>query len=407
MTDALHNENENLNAIIQQLKLVNHIALRLSSATDLAELQTRLLIEIIDKLGLTRAAIALPDSTTHAPTNWFIHAREYAHPLSHSSAHTSHHSTNLANDRCASPLTDAIRKQTILSVTDGRAPSTDATLNATLNFGECYYLFPLMFHEKALNQDSVGILIVTAGINPLPAQKIDTLTMLTKHAQTLLGSLHRSIQNAQNQAIEEERGRIAADIHDTVSQSLFGLAYGINACTEMLPNEPANVLAIKQQLTEMQPLVFDTLSQIRSVIMDILPGDLSRNRFISTLQKQLSSLTLGSPIQLTVVVPPQFNQWSMELRQQLMLITHEAIANIAKHATASNASVEMRTYGRNLHLIIADDGKGFEQHQAIFVAGLGIDSIRQRVERLNGVLEITSKLEEGTQIVARIPIPRS
>ena len=341
------------------------------------------------------------DTDANALTGWLNRSRAYTHPVSHVALLPLDASQLAATGDTVPPVEDAIRQQTIVAVADGRAPTADANLNYGLEIGPRYHVFPMV-----LRTNPVGVLIVDWSSRPVPAAaEVETLAMLTKHAGVVLGSLLLCVGRAQRQAIEEERSRIAADIHDTVSQSLFGLAYSLNACTEMLPQEPEQILTVKQQLAEMQPLVFDALSQIRSVIRDILPGDLSRDRFISTLQKQLSSLSLGNSIQLSIVVPSQFNRPAIEFRQQLMLITYEAIANIARHAAANRATIELHAYDRNLHLAIVDNGVGFDPDRAIFVTGLGVDSIRQRVEMLGGVLDITSQPSQGTHLVARIPLP--
>jgi len=167
------------------------------------------------------------------------------------------------------------------------------------------------------------------------------------------------------------------------------------------------IAQVKEQLAQIQPLVYEALSQIRSVILDILPGDLDRDRFINALHKRLSTLTLGRDTDLTVAVTPQFNQWPLEYRQQLMMITHEALANIARHAQAQKVIIELKAWGQTLILTVMDDGVGFEPESAFMVEGLGIDSIRQRIEQLGGVLEIVSMPTKGTSVQAQLPLPRN
>jgi len=297
------------------------------------------------------------------------------------------------------PLARAFQQRTYLHVSDKTAPTANEDLNQGLALTDCYYIWPMY-----LRQQPIGVLIVECG-GPLVADDLQTLELLTSHASVVLGSLHLCIGRTQNLAVAEERSRIAADLHDSVSQSLFGLAYGLDACTEMLPDEPEQVAQVKAQLHQIQPLVYEALSQIRSVMMDILPGDLDRERFINTLHKQLSTLALGRPIHLTTSVTPLFNQWPLEYRQQLMLITHEAIANVARHAEANKLVVELQAFGQKLIMTVVDDGIGFLPENAVFVTGLGIDSIRQRVERLGGMLEITSMPTKGTHLQAQIPLP--
>jgi signal transduction histidine kinase len=389
------------------LSLMQNLTMALESATDPAELQEQLLDGLIDEFGAERAVVATYNMDVDGLTGWL--ARGGAEPAERG------HAIRLPVDWAATrgderhtnghadldPVTAALVYSEIIHIRDGRAPTTNSTLNGCLSLGTCYTVFPMI-----MRQQPIGVLLAAwpPGVTPTGAQAA-TLEMVVRHASVVLGSLRMCIGRAQQTAILEERGRIAADIHDTVSQSLFGLAYGLNACTQMLPDEPEQVALVKQQLREMQPLVFEALQQVRSVIINMVPEDLNRAYFVNALHKQLSALSLGRPLEFSAEVTPEFDRWPQEFRQQLMLITHEGIANIARHAEAHHASVRLQACRTCILLTVEDDGVGFDPPKVARVPGVGLDGMRKRVETLGGQLEIESIPGQGTRLQAQLPLP--
>lgn len=384
------------------LSLMQNLTMALESATDPAELQEQLLDGLIDEFGAQRAVVATYNQDVDGLTGWLgrggveseLHGHAIRLPVDWAAE-----SANGQNE--LDPVTAALVSAQTIHVTDGRAPTTNPTLNQCLGLGRCYTIFPMI-----MRQQPIGVLLAAwpPGATPTGSQA-DTLEMVVRHASVVLGSLRLCVGRAQQTAIVEERGRIAADIHDTVSQSLFGLAYGLNACTQMLPDEPEQVALVKQQLKEMQPLVFDALQQIRSVIINMMPEDLNRTHFVNALHKQLSTLSLGRPLQFSAEVTQEFDRWPQEFRQQLMLIAHEGIANIARHAEARHASIHLQTYGGCILLTVEDDGQGFDPSDVARVPGVGLDGIRKRVETMGGQMEIDSTPGRGTRVQAQLPLP--
>lgn len=398
LTRRLSASNQQLARANDQLNLIRNLTLGLESSTDPVELQEQLLAGLVDELRFHRAVVASYEPDIHALTGWLSRGGDSPSPISHAATLPLELEATRAH---LSPIESAMQSHEPVSVTDGRPPSPVDDLNQALGLGSCYQVLPMH-----LRGEPIGVLLVDWScretLTPEDAAMLERLTM---HAAVALGSLRLCVGRAQLLAVEEERSRIAADIHDTVSQSLFGLAYGLNACTEMLPAEPGPVGQVKEQLAQMQPLVFDALQQIRSVIMEILPGDLSRERFVNMLHKQLAAMSVGRPIQLETDVTTAFNHWPMEFRQQLLLIAYEAIANIARHAQADRAKLHLHASANRVIVEVQDNGVGFDPEAARAVDGLGVHSIRKRVESLHGQLTIESIPQQGVRLQADIPLP--
>lgn len=390
--------NRDLTHTNQQLALLRRLTLGLEEAADPEELQEQLLAGLVDGLGFRRAVVALFEPGHRALTGWLSRGGETLRPVSHTA------SLALGDlspgTEATPPVLQAMTQQQPLTVTDGRAATGVPGVDAVLALGARYEIFPL-----SLRGEPVGLLLVDwSNRESLPEADRRGLDLLTHHAGVVLGSLRLCIGRAQNLAVSEERTRIASDIHDTVSQSLFGLAYGLDACTQMLPQQPEPVAAVKAQLGELQPLVFDALQQIRGVVMDNLPGDLTRERFRQTLEKQVSLLTIHQPLTVSFDLSPAFESWPPAFRQQLLLIAYEALANVARHASASHAALTLALAEEEIVLTVEDDGRGFPAGGK-YRPGVGLESIRRRVEELGGRLAIGSAEGAGSRLRVRLPQP--
>lgn len=207
-------------------------------------------------------------------------------------------------------------------------------------------------------------------------------------------------------AAEEIRNRIAADIHDSVSQQLFGLAYGLNACNQLLTQDPHALPQVKAQLADLEPLAFAALHQMRSAIWGLWSGGLDARRLASGLRRHMTALAMDRPVALDVRITPAFDSWPAEFRHQLLLIAQEGIANIARHARAQTAQIVIAQDDGRVLVTIADDGIGFDPNQMVHNTGFGLESMRRRVERLGGVFCSETTPGQGVRLTMTIPLPK-
>ncbi len=401
VTRALSESNRELQRAHDQLHLLRSLALGLESATDPVELLERLVEGLVDTLHFRRAVAALYDMETDALTGWLARGGDGTIHNGHALQLPMHLGEEAPRAGMGGVLAQAMQRQSPVVVDDGRSPSGDPEIDAMLGLAECYMVLPLF-----LRGQPVGILVVDLSCREsLSPEEHSLLEQLALHASISLGSLRLCVGRTRQTAVEAERSRIASDIHDTVSQSLFGLAYGLSACTDMLPDEPEQVALVKRHLQNLQPMVLDALQQVRRVILDILPGDLSRERFVRTLRKQFQALTLNQPVRFEVEVSPRFNRWPLEFRQQLLLMAHECVVNAARHAQASYVQVTLQDDSQHILLTVVDNGTGFDPVQANLLPGLGLEGIRERAEALGGQVSVESNPGQGTTLRIRLPQP--
>ena len=206
---------------------------------------------------------------------------------------------------------------------------------------------------------------------------------------------------------EEERRRIARDIHDHVGQQLTALR--INLAT--LANQAADQPAIAEQTERLQQLAAELDRSIDFLTWQLRPAALDHLGLAAALQ----DLAAGWSQRFGIAV--QFDCYGVDglrlppdAETHLYRITQEALHNIAKHAGASNVSVSLVRSDGQIVLAVEDDGNGFEV-EAVLARHtgrrLGLLSMRERATLIGGVCEIESALQRGTSIVVRVPITDS
>jgi PAS domain S-box-containing protein len=208
----------------------------------------------------------------------------------------------------------------------------------------------------------------------------------------------RLFSEARGKAALEERQKLARELHDSVSQALYGIALGVETARELLPEDPeraAEPLAYATTLAEAG------MTEMRALIFELRPESLEKEGLVAALEKQAAAVQArhGIRVEATFGEEPEA---SLETKEAVYRIAQEALHNTVKHARASNAKVKLQEDPYTITLEISDDGTGFDaQHD--FPGHLGLKSMRERASRRGGTLEVASGPGRGVHIVARIP----
>ncbi|MCS6843424.1 MAG: sensor histidine kinase, partial [Caldilineales bacterium] len=393
--------NAELEHMNSQLRLIQALTLSLQSSVELTEMQQVLLTGLVEQMGFPAAAVALSDGQARL-AGWMRLRRgeTIARCLRSDGAEAG--ACVLPADGDA-PLAAAVAAGELRWEATPTPPTGHPELDRWLDLRRGYVAAPLR-----LRGNLVGVLLVESeeAYDGPADPRLTPLALVIGHASVALGSLRLCIERAQRLAAEEARNRIAADIHDTVSQHLFGLAYGLNACNQLLAQQPQALDLVKAQLADLEPLAFAALHQMRSAILGLAPGGLDSKRLAAGLRKHLAALAMGRPIALEVQVTPAFDAWPLALRHELLLIAQEGVANIARHANAHHARLEIAQQNGGVAVTIEDDGVGFDPAQAAVVDGLGLDGMRRRVERLGGAFHAEAAPGSGVRLHIAIPLER-
>ena len=204
---------------------------------------------------------------------------------------------------------------------------------------------------------------------------------------------------------EEERKRVARELHDDTTQSILGLVMRLEAAAAV-PDEEAD--RIKGMLTDIRSLALNTLDSVHKVIFDLRPSVLDDLGLLSALrwyaQNRLGELRVKARVEVTgdeKVLPPQ-------IEIALFRAAQEAITNIAKHAKAKNVLINVEFKDSAISIEVEDDGKGFDvktlRQYKDEGQGVGLLGMQERIELLGGQFNIASQPGKGTIITLEIPL---
>ena len=223
--------------------------------------------------------------------------------------------------------------------------------------------------------------------------------------QTIADQAAVAVENArlfaelQGKAVLEERQRLARDLHDSVSQALYGIGLGARTALKRLKDDPTGATtAIEYVLS----LARTGLAEMRALIFDLRPEALENEGLVVMLRYQMHALgaRLGVEVVDDLDEEPALSTAS---REALYRVAREATGNVVKHASANRLEVSLRVEAGFAVLTVKDDGVGFDPRQR-FPGHLGLTSMRERVAAQGGDLTVESAPGQGTTIRARVPV---
>ncbi len=195
-------------------------------------------------------------------------------------------------------------------------------------------------------------------------------------------------------AASAERGRLARDLHDAVTQTLFSASLIAEALPRVWERRPEHG---QSGLDELRQLTRGALAEMRTMLVELRPSALTEKP-LGELLRHLTEATTSRtrvPVALTVEGDSALDP---NLQIVLYRIAQEALNNIAKHAKASYASVDLNCRPERVVLRISDDGCGFDPDD-VLPDQVGMGTMRERAKQVGAALDIRSQLERGTQVI--------
>ena len=248
--------------------------------------------------------------------------------------------------------------------------------------------------EKIINQISIAMSYLEGDI-------ISALEGTDKNSEMFIGI---KILEAQ----ESERKRIARDIHDGPAQHMANVVMKVDICTMVLQKDFEEGL---KELEDLKGSVKVALKEVRSIIFDLRPMSLDDLGLIQTIQQTVNSISEESNINIKVKLKPIKTEIESIIQVAVYRIIQEIFNNIRKHSKAKNAEVRMDFGAKYLMLIITDDGVGFNVEETLKRVktkgtSYGLIGIFDRVNQLQGEINIKSSEKTGTTYTVKLPINR-
>jgi signal transduction histidine kinase len=219
------------------------------------------------------------------------------------------------------------------------------------------------------------------------------------HIVVLTADLHAARERAVL-AREEERRRIRRDLHDGLGPVLAGLGLGLEGAADLVLTRPERA---RDVLTEMATGVHDTIDEVRRLVYELRPPSLDDLGLLGALREHASSIARHpGGVRVTVDAPPALPMLPAAVEVALYRIAMEALTNVERHAHADRCTVRLRV-DDDIELTVEDDGVGVDvdgcDHD-----GVGLSSMRDRVQELNGLWTFEPREPTGTRLRARLPL---
>jgi PAS domain S-box-containing protein len=198
----------------------------------------------------------------------------------------------------------------------------------------------------------------------------------------------------------EERQHLARELHDTLSQNLYGVALGAHTALTLLDTDRTKVV---EALDYILALADSGLTELRVLIFDLRPESLAMEGLVTALAKQSAAVHArnGIEIRTDLCAEPDV---SLETKEAIYRITQEALHNAVKHAQAGRLDLRLYCSRESIVLEVSDDGVGFDP-TIVFPGHLGLHSMYERATSLGGTLAIHSSPGKGTRVRAQFPSP--
>ena len=197
---------------------------------------------------------------------------------------------------------------------------------------------------------------------------------------------------------ENERRRIARDLHDEIGQSLTSLVFGLKSINPAdLPQE------LHERIGTLRGVAGSTLNEIRRLAHGLRPSVLDDVGLLAALERFTSDLERAYGINVELSSNLGAGRLPDELETTLYRIVQESLTNVAKHAEASLAEVTLRCEELRVDLVVSDDGRGFDP-AVLDSAGFGLSGMRERAALFGGALEVESAVGAGTTIRVTLPL---
>ncbi len=222
--------------------------------------------------------------------------------------------------------------------------------------------------------------------------------------RSILGKLPAGIgrheQEIRQSAAQQERNRLARDLHDSIKQQIFVIqTAAATAQTRFNSDRPGAETALDQ----IRDSARDAMTEMEAMLDQLRAVPLNNDGLVDAIRKQCEALELrtGAKVKFQLVELPPAGTLAPGAHEAILRVAQEALANIGRHARASHVTVSLDSFSDRVMLCIRDDGAGFNQFEV--QRGMGMRNMRERAAEFGGKIDIVGKPGNGAQILLSIP----
>ena len=262
---------------------------------------------------------------------------------------------------------------------------------------QCIACIPLLAHGNV-----VGVMgIATRQLQRLGEREMALLSAIGSLAGVAIENVQLN-QQGRRLAVMEERERIGMDLHDGIIQSIYAVGLALDYARMEVDSNPHKALVKLDQAIEG---LNSTIRDIRTYIMDLRPLQFRGENLKESLQRLIDETRANTHLEI-ILNGPEGGSLILPtvIATALFHICQEALANIAKHAQAHHAKIDLWTAPGRVLLEISDDGLGFDQGQVRMALGHGLANMVRRARKVGGDIEINTDPGKGTSILAWAPL---
>ena len=225
--------------------------------------------------------------------------------------------------------------------------------------------------------------------------EISTVAVRLNH---MAEQLQQFLKRSQAIAVSEERNRLARDLHDSAKQEALAASFHLGTALTLFERDPESA---KSHLVEPDNLVDSVRVELTDLIHELRPPSMNGSRFDETLNEYIIEWAHQTGIKATLNVDGSIDL-PLDIKLAIYRIMQEALANVTRHSSASTVDATLSFDDNLVEFCLSDDGVGFDTQQQY--AGMGLDSMRERVESLNGDFSVHSEPGQGTKVCVTVPI---
>lgn len=243
-------------------------------------------------------------------------------------------------------------------------------------------------------------------IDPLPfnllAPLIRVVNALISNQQEFQMARGRLYEQISEVAAQEERKRLARDLHDSIKQQVFSISISAAAAHAHLETNPT---AARDALIDVKQSAQEAMVEMRALLQQLSPTPLEKSGLVEALREQCEALSYrtGARVQTHFGELPSDAQLPPGTQAVIFRIAQEALSNIARHARAQHVTLKLSTTSEDqLVLQIEDDGQGFDV--VTVDSGMGLNNMQNRAESIHATFKLSSQRGKGTHLNVRVPL---